>query len=211
MRKIPYVAALVLLAISAFFVALNLHEMGHTLAARLAGDSDAMYFLYRNDPREGTCIGCNVYDETRLSDLGNLCVTVAGVLTTQVIAFGLWLWGARRELHSLKRRLALLIALVFMVDVPLQVLQALYTDVSKQEHLTRVDLADTLYLIMQQASVSALTLKVVLAGCALAYALLVVFVCARGRRHVKSKVYLGAASAQQGTQTDGPAAGGPAV
>jgi len=119
-KKVLYVAALVLLAISALLIALNLHEMGHTLAARAGGDVDAMYYLYRNDPHTGTCIGCNVYDETRLSYLGNLWVTIAGVLTTQMIAFWLWLWGIRKELHSLQRRLALLIALVFMVDVPLK-------------------------------------------------------------------------------------------
>jgi hypothetical protein len=182
MKKVLNVAALVLLAVGALLIALNLHEMGHTLAARAAGDSGAMYFLYRNDPHTGTCIGCNVYDETRLSYGGNLWVTVAGVLTTQVIAFGLWLWGVRKEPHSLQRRLALLIALVFMVDVPLQVLQALFADVAKQAQLTRVDLADTLYLVMQRAPVSALTLKAVLVGCMLAYAFLVAFVYARGKR-----------------------------
>lgn len=194
MRKVLRVALFVLLAIAALVVALNVHEMGHTLAARVAGDFDAMYFLYRIDPREGTCIGCNVYDETRLSYVGNLAVTVAGVLTTQVIALVLWLWGTRKTLHSPKRRLSMLIALVFMVDVPLQVLQALGADVSKQQHLTRVDLADTLYLLMQQGGASALTLKIVLVGCALAYAFLIVFIFARGKRRLKSDMYSSATS-----------------
>jgi len=185
MRKALYVTALILLAIVALLVALNLHELGHTVAARASGDFDAMYYLYRNDPREGTCIGCNVYDETRLTYLGNVFVTVAGVLTTQAIAFGLWSWGVHRELRSLKRRLSLLIALTFMVDVPLQVLQALHADVAKQVHLIRVDLADTLYLIMQRGQVSALTLKVGLVACTLAYAILVVFVYVHGKRRVK--------------------------
>ena len=182
MHRVGYLAGMFLLAVIALVLALNLHEMGHTLVARLAGDSDAKYFLYRHDPNLGSCIGCNLYDDKRLSYAGNIAVTVAGVMTTQTLALSLLVWGSRKRLHSAKRRVILLTAFVFMLDMPLQALQALEANVARQQRLTRVDLADTLYLIKDRVPLSSTTLKVALACCVVSYGTVVAWLYDRGRR-----------------------------
>ena len=182
MRKIAYCFFMFFLALLALAIALNIHEIGHTLVAQIAGDHDARYFLYHHDPGKGTCIGCNIYDETRLSYLGNIAVTLGGVAITQIIVVALLAWGARQKLKGFKRRLAFLVASVFAIDAPVQVLQALLANVAAQRSLTRVDLADTLYLLMQRTSASPATLEVVLV-CALAgYAALLVLLYLRVNR-----------------------------
>ncbi len=51
----------------AFLCMLNLHEIGHTVFARLSGDGEAVYYLYQRFPNGGFCMGCNIYDESKLS------------------------------------------------------------------------------------------------------------------------------------------------
>src|SRR2546422_5447521 len=145
MRAIARGALWVLLVSLTLFLWLNLHELAHTVAARAGGDSSAKYYLYQRTDRGLACIGCNVYAEKRLSYGGNLAVTVAGVLITQLTALGLVGWGSRQALASLRRRISLVVASTCAVDAPLQVLQAVWADVASQQHLTRVDPADTIY------------------------------------------------------------------
>ena len=48
---------------AALFIMLNWHEMGHTAFARLFGDADASYALYKSHPGGRlACNRCNVYD-----------------------------------------------------------------------------------------------------------------------------------------------------
>lgn len=182
MRKIVYYSGMVLLALITLAIALNIHEIGHTIVAQLAGDHNATYFLYHHDPGKGTCIGCNIYDETSLSYFGNIAVTIGGVAVTQLIVLALVTWGSRQKFRTLKRRIALLVAAIFAVDAPLQVLQALLANIAAQQSLTRVDLADTLYLLMQRISAPATTLKVVLIFVLAVYAALLTLLYIRENR-----------------------------
>jgi hypothetical protein len=182
MRKFSYYALMFLLALVAFVVALNIHEIGHTIVAQLAGDHNARYFLYHHEPGKGTCIGCNIYDETRLSYLGNVAVTIGGVAITQVIVIALVAWGSSQKVRSIKRHIICLVSCVFAIDAPIQVLQALLANVGAQRSLTRVDLADTLYLLMQRSSAAPTTLKVALVFALAAYAAFLMLLYVRVNR-----------------------------
>ncbi|WP_399343031.1 hypothetical protein [Umezawaea sp. Da 62-37] len=73
------------------FVALNIRELGHTAAARLAGDHDASYEL-RCAP---SGFGCNHLDATGMSVFAKLAVTCGGCLVTQSITWSLVLLRRR--------------------------------------------------------------------------------------------------------------------
>jgi hypothetical protein len=186
MRKVAYVAAMFLLAVIALAVALNVHELGHTAVARLAGDSNAMYFLFQHDPGGSTCIGCNIYDEGRLSYLGNIAVTIAGVAVTQSIVLVLIIFGSRKQLSSHKRQIVLLIAFTFLLDAPLQVFQAAHANIASQQHLTRVDLADTIFLIAQRTPLSPTMFKALLVIGMILYFLALYWLYAQGQRKTKN-------------------------
>ncbi len=68
------------------FIMVNVHEIGHTAFARLLGDPQATYLLYGSMPDGGSCFGCNFYDPDKLSPPGNLVVSAAGVIFTQISA-----------------------------------------------------------------------------------------------------------------------------
>lgn len=165
-RPIAYFICTLVFVMTVLMLALNIHEIGHTLVAQLSGDHGARYFLYRHDAARGTCLGCNIYDASRLSYMGNVAVTVGGVVTTQLVAVALLVWSSRQKRYSLRRRTSLVAAVIFSVDAPLQVFQAIIANVGTQRALTRVDLADTLYLVAQRIPASPTALKVILA-CAL--------------------------------------------
>jgi hypothetical protein len=56
------------------------HEVGHTVAARLLGDTHARFLLYGH-----ACIGCNLYNSARLTPWGNVAVSLGGVLFTALL------------------------------------------------------------------------------------------------------------------------------
>lgn len=138
----------------ALFLWLNIHELGHTLAAYLLGDHEARYALYLKDAAaqhpgpSGACIGCTFYDEDKLSLFGNVLVTVAGLLASQLAALLLLrLASAWLRPDSLRRFLLRFVAWILSCDVMLQVGQALGKRIGTQTRISRVDLADTLYLL----------------------------------------------------------------
>ncbi len=167
-RKVIYLCATAVLAVVTLAVALNLHELGHTVVARLAGDSKAVYYWYHREVNAGLCIGCNVYDEQHLSYMGNIAVTVAGVVTTQIVVICCLLFLPQLK-RTLPRRILLLVTMLFAVDAPLQVFQAATANIATQHSLTRIDLADTLYLVMTRLPVSPFELKTFLAACLALY------------------------------------------
>lgn len=158
MRRLGLAASIVLLVVGVLFAGLNLHELAHTVAARLGGDSSAHYSLYRWG-KGGACVGCNWYDPSHLSFLGNLVVTVAGVLATQIVVVALVSWRASPRRGSVARRLALVAAACLFLDFLLQLAQGLLAPVTAQRHLTRVDFADTLYLLHHQLGLGVGLLK----------------------------------------------------
>lgn len=62
------------------FIMVITHEVGHTVVARLLGDTRATFQLYGHD-----CEGCNLYDSARLTPWGNVAVSVGGVLFTALL------------------------------------------------------------------------------------------------------------------------------
>lgn len=67
-------------------------ELGHTLLARAAGDTQAVFYLWRVD-ENGACLGCTNTDHTKLTTTENLVVVLGGLLATQPVAVLLLLAG----------------------------------------------------------------------------------------------------------------------
>lgn len=158
MKRLGLVASILVFVVGVLFAGLNLHELAHTVAARLGGDSSAHYSLYHWG-EGGGCVGCNWYDPDHLSFFGNLVVTVAGVLATQIVVLALVVWGAALRRGSLPRRLALVAAGCLFLDFLLQLAQGLLAHVTTQSRLTRVDFADTLFLLHHQLGLGVGVLK----------------------------------------------------
>ncbi|WP_024285579.1 hypothetical protein [Cellulomonas sp. KRMCY2] len=124
---------IVITAVVGMFVALNIHELGHTAVAWLAGDHNASYEL-RCEPAG---FGCNHFDATGMSTFAKAAVTLGGILTTQIITWSLVLLR-RRAGRRWRSVLTPLIA-VFAIDLVLQFAQAAFTPLPEYD-LTKVDL-----------------------------------------------------------------------
>ena len=170
--KSPYrrraVISYALSVAAALFIMLNWHEMGHTAFARLFGDADASYTLYKLHP-DGrlACIGCNVYDETQLSFVGNVVVALGGVIFSQGMAVVL-LWLKRRWNRAKGRFWAVLTG-VCLFDALFQVAQGVAADTGRQSALTRVDIADFVWLIANRTPLSHGVVKGIVVAALAAY------------------------------------------
>ena len=89
----------VLFGLVFLFVMVNVHEIGHTTVARLLGDDSAHYVLYQVQGQSG-CLGCNLYDSSRLGDLANVFVNLGGVIFTQLLC-----WIARSRAPHFPQKL----------------------------------------------------------------------------------------------------------
>jgi hypothetical protein len=110
------------------------HECGHTVAAWLAGDPSARFYLTMNSPQE-QCIGCNLYDSAALSPARNALVNAAGVAATQLLA---WVaaaaWAARARPRWLPRWLLAEVLFITVIgDLIFQVLQGFLAGVPARE------------------------------------------------------------------------------
>ncbi len=143
----------------ALFLMLNVHEIGHTFFARLFGDGSARYALYHLRPDGGlACIGCNHYDETALSFWGNLFVTLGGVIFSQILALiSLWLGG--RTVNRPAKRFWGILAFVCLFDVVFQAAQGLAAHTAIQTSLTRVDIADFVWLVANRTGATPAAVK----------------------------------------------------
>jgi hypothetical protein len=150
----------------ALFVFVNLHEIGHTVLARLLGDPQSVYYLVQIQG-DHQCFGCNIYDPHKLVWGANLAVTAAGVIFSQASAIGLIvLW--RKAKPAWLRQALLTSVIVFLFDFPLQVFQAFRPDVAYQTDYTNVDLADFTWLLETNLGIPLVASRVILAGmCAL--------------------------------------------
>ena len=172
------------------FCMINVHEIGHTVAAWLAGDRGASYGLYETYPNGSfNCIGCNHYDPALLSFWGKFFVTVAGVLATQAV------FAAALVFIRLTRRrpsLGVLIVgfVVFVIgDALFQTIQALTAPIASQTGLTNVDFADALYLLHRHWGLSVELLKVALAGATAAYVLAIAGQLSHGPDSIRPAPY----------------------
>ena len=111
------------------FVMVNVHEVGHTVFARLLGDDSAHYAIYQVQGR-GACLGCNFYDSSRLGDLANVLVNFGGVIFTQLLCWTAILLLAGGERPLLKRWMLLTaIVVTWSGDVILQLVQGLQANI----------------------------------------------------------------------------------
>ena len=165
---------LILLFVPVFLLGFTVvHEVGHTVLARLLGDPAATFHLYKIT-RTSLCLGCSIYDETKLTPFGNLLVSIGGLLFTQGTAILILFLARRAALGTFCRRLLIGCGLAFaFLDVPVQVVQGLSAKVAQQSGLTGVDLADFLYLSSRQTGISPTYLKVGLLLVALVYLVVV--------------------------------------
>ncbi|MFE2749319.1 hypothetical protein ACFXKS_30455 [Streptomyces scopuliridis] len=154
-QRIGIVAVTVALGL---FVALNIHELGHTAVAWLAGDHNASYEL-RCEPAG---FGCNHFDATGMSKPEKLAVTLGGILVTQIITWSLVLLRRRAGLRW--RPVLTALVAVFAIDPVLQFVQAALTPLPEYD-LTKVDFTAGATLLGWSQSFS----LVVFIGGALAY------------------------------------------
>jgi hypothetical protein len=151
------------------------HELGHTVPARLLGDPDATFYLVQIGPGgQSVCLGCAITDDTVLSPAGNLVVALGGLLFTQVAALLALVMLRHTAAHTWRSRLFAAVALGYaFLDVPVQVIQGLLYNLERHTYPTGVDLMDAMLLISGATGAPFLLLKTILALMAVGY--LVVF------------------------------------
>ncbi len=142
------------------FIMINVHEIGHTVFARLFGDNHAFYALYRlRADGSLACVGCNVYDEAKLSFLGNVFVTLGGVTFSQLMAITLLWYGEKAKTNQTARRFFRVVATVCLFDVFFQVAQGIVANIAHQVAFTRVDIADFIWLVANRVQASPVVVK----------------------------------------------------
>ncbi len=136
-----------------------IHELGHTLLARLLGDPNSVFYLAKIE-EHSACLGCNIYDQTKLTRGANLVVSLGGLLATQLVALtALFLLGLRPG-KQLRRRILTVIAMGFaFLDVPVQVIQGLLYNLNQESFPTNVDLVDFMLLVQDRVGASQFLLK----------------------------------------------------
>lgn len=169
MRKL-FIILLVILLIPVYLVAFTVvHELGHTILARLLGDPDSVFYLARIEG-QSYCLGCNIYDPSKLSWGGNLIASLGGLLATQLVALtALYLLRLRHASHLLLRGLSIIALGFAFLDVPVQVIQGLLYNLDHQTWPTNVDLVDFMLLVQGRIGASQLLLKALLLVAAVLY------------------------------------------
>lgn len=130
--RLRRIGIIVITALIGLFVALNIHELGHTALAWLAGDHNASYEL-RCEPAG---FGCNHFDATGMSTPWKIAVTLGGVLITQIVTWSLLV--LRRRAGQRWRPVLTPLVAVFAIDPVLQFVQAALTPLPEYD-LTKVD------------------------------------------------------------------------
>jgi hypothetical protein len=161
---------LIILLIPALLVGFTVvHELGHTILARALGDPDSTFYLVKID-EGGTCLGCNIYDHTRISKGGNLLVSLGGLLATQLAALGTLFGYTKAPQGTFVERLSIVIAVGFaFLDVPVQTIQGLVYDLNSQTWPTNVDPVDAMLLISDWSGAGQVTLKIGMLLISIAY------------------------------------------
>ncbi|HDH25375.1 MAG TPA: hypothetical protein ENH00_04150 [Actinobacteria bacterium] len=159
-------------------VMVNVHEIGHTLAAWVLGDTTASYRLFESYPGGGYCIGCNSYDPSALTPSGVALVSLAGVAATQVIAVSVII-GRGVSKSAASRRSMSIVAGVFFFDLVWQVLQGLVADVNTQTALSRVDLADFVFIVSRETTLEPGVAVALVVAVSLVYSAILAFLISR--------------------------------
>ncbi len=156
----------VLFGLVFLFVMVNVHEVGHTVFARLLGDDSAHYVLYQAQG-SSACMGCNLYDSSRLGDVANVLVNFGGVIFTQFLCWIAILLLAGHERGLLKRWVLLTaIGITWVGDLILQLAQGLAATVPQElprgREITYTDYQAIVWFVRDQTGVVASDLKAVL-------------------------------------------------
>jgi hypothetical protein len=165
-------AGLIIVLVPLYLLAFTvIHETGHTWLARLFGDPDSTFYLVLIGPGgRGMCLGCNITDHTKLSPIGNLVVSLGGLLFTQATALAALVLLRYVPARTLRRRLVAAVALGFaFLDVPVQAVQGLLYNIERHTWPTNVDLMDAMLLISAATGAPQLVLKALLAVTAAVY------------------------------------------
>ncbi|GAB4524584.1 MAG: hypothetical protein Fur0018_08280 [Anaerolineales bacterium] len=128
-----------------------------------------MFYLVRIKPH-GFCVGCNVADIGSFSLPGKVGYALGGLLLTQAVAV-LALFVLRFGHLGARARYAVrVVAIMFvLLDVPVQVGQALLYNLNTQTWPTNVDLLDVLLLLQPLTGFSQGALKIILAALGAGY------------------------------------------
>lgn len=173
------VAIWVVFVIATTFTMINLHEIGHTLVALLAGDKSASYHLYQTYPHGGHCLGCNVYNPNVMSVAGQIWTSLGGVIFTQLCMalalIGLAVSGYRRH----KWFWIVGICIFLLGDGLYQSVQGLAANSTAQSGLSNVDLADVLYLLHVHDNYSIFVMKIILGLITIMYLVIVLWLLKR--------------------------------
>ena len=151
----------VLFGLLFLFVMVNVHELGHTVFARLLGDDSAHYVLYQPGG-SGACMGCNLYDSSRIGDLGNVLVNLGGVIFTQLLCCAAILLLASQTV--LKQWMLLtVIGITWLGDAILQLVQGLQVNIPEQlargPESTYTDYGAVVWFLRDQTGAAASDLK----------------------------------------------------
>jgi hypothetical protein len=169
----------VLFGLLFLFVMVNVHEIGHTVLARLFGDSSAHYVLYQADGT-GACMGCNLYDSSRMGALANVVVNLGGVIFTQLLCWVAILLLASGPPAILKRwTLLTVIGISWLGDAILQLVQGVQANIPEQlprgPESTYMDYAAVVWFIRDQTGAAASDLKTALVLATIGYSALLLF------------------------------------
>jgi hypothetical protein len=118
----------VLFGFAFLFLMVNVHEIGHTVFARMLGDDSAHYVLYQQQGTS-TCMGCNLYDSSQLGNVANVFVNLGGVISTQLLCWTAVLLLARGKRNIPRWMLLSAIAFTWALDLILQFVQGLQANV----------------------------------------------------------------------------------
>ncbi len=165
-RNVSAMFRRVLFVLVFVFVMINFHEIGHTVFARLLGDDSAHYVLYQADGRS-SCMGCNLYDSSRLADIPNVLVNLGGVIFTQLLCWIAIFLLAGGERAGLKRWMLLTaIVITWFGDVVVQLVQGLTANVPqvlpRRAEITYTDYQAVVWFIRDQTGAAVSDLKTVL-------------------------------------------------
>ena len=158
MKNKSHIPLFIVLFPLAILVVILVHEYGHVAVARLFGDAQASYSLYRRYPSGGFCIGC--YSFGVLSDTGSTFVKLGGVIFTQLFFIAIVV-ALKTKIVSFTARLPMtILAVLFFLDLPFQILQGFRT--ARDAPKSGIDMADFSHLLSLQTNITPFTIKIVL-------------------------------------------------
>jgi hypothetical protein len=152
--RLPILLVCLLIALPAQVV---IHELGHVIAARLMGDPKATLHLTQREPIGSFWIGAAHFDGAKLSAVGQVAVSLSGLLLTQGVALALLAGSARW--HQRARTYAAVVVGALLLDVLIQGAWAIITDAPRPPQLSGIDLADVMSTVHGRTGVSVAGMK----------------------------------------------------